>query len=110
MLNAIFAKFGKDNKAWDKDFKLIVNDKVSHLASIIDLIKHLHIYQIKHTPTDVLDIYIRFLNTIGYPLTNVTNHAMKERMKQYFPSFKLAKKRKLSDDSSNIWLTLSDTP
>ena len=112
LLNGIYAKFGKDKKPWNKDFNLIINEKISHLASIIDLIRHIHVYQIKHTPIEILDIYIKFLNTIGYPLTNVSSHAMKERMKHFIPSFQLPKKRKMSDEfleesPNKTWLTLS---
>ena len=105
LLNNILLIYGKDKKPWTQDFKLVVDGKTSHLASIIDLIKHLHVYNIKHTPIEVLDIYIGFLNTIGYPLTNVSSTLMKERMKEYFPKLNIAKKRKLSNETHSNWST-----
>ena len=108
LLNNILLFYGKDKKPWNKDFKLVINGKISHLASIIDLIKHLHVYNIKHTPVEILDIYIGFLNGIGYPLTNVSSTLMKERMKEYFPKLNITKKRKLSsNETPTNWSTYS---
>ena len=111
LLNGIYKKFGDKKKIWNDDFNLIIENKVSNLISIIDLIKHLHAYQIKNTPIDVLDVYIKFLNTVGYPFTNVSSHAMKERMMQSLPSYLKPKKRKLNsvdnESADTAWVTLS---
>ena len=110
LLNNIYKKFGDKEQIWDEDFNLIIKNKVSNLISIIDLIKHLHAYQIKNTPIEVLDVYIKFLNTVGYPLTNVSSHAMKERMMQLLPSYQKPKKRKfdlVDNEFADTWLTLS---
>ena len=109
LLNAIYKKFGSKEQIWDRNFNLIIKNKIFNLISIIDLIKHLHVYQIKNTPIEILDIYIKFLNTVGYPLTNVSSHAVKDRMMQLLPSYQKPKKRKLDlvdKEPADTWFTL----